>query len=96
MLTDFSQNKKRRKVFVSLEKKKKALEMMDQGASIQQIANKFNVNRTTVSHWARKRTILEQQHVKRLKKVKVIRKSKHPALNTAVWIWFSQMRENNS
>lgn len=88
---------KRKINFVSMEDKLLALKRLDKGESVKKIAVELGVGKSTIGDWKKNRTNIEQWCSKQasgsgMKVRKTMKKSDHPAVEEALFLWHEHLR----
>ena len=86
---------KRKRKDVSLKTKYEALIELENGKTNKEVAESFGIPQNTVSTWKANKAKIVEAFQKGGTKVKRIKSDKFDQINTAVFLWFKQMRSEN-
>lgn len=87
---------KRKKVVISLEDKLNAIKMLDSGASLKTVAQKYDVGVSTVGDWKKNRNKIRKWCsvlAAPTKERKTMKTAKHEKIDQSLYLWFNQQRE---
>ena len=90
---------KRKKLVVFMDKKLEALNRIDKGELLKNIAAEYGVGTSTVSDWKKNRKEIEDFCFKMITKDSLqnrgtVKKARNESLDDALFIWFSEKREH--
>nr|XP_011313450.1 PREDICTED: jerky protein homolog-like [Fopius arisanus] len=83
---------KRKHSELTIEKKLCCIRRLESGEDINSLTTEFNVDRSTIWRWRRKKSSLEDFQKTNNRPRKRIRGPNNPVLDEAVWIWFTHSR----